>query len=421
MLISTIHRPMDSLANVLTPSRHIILGIVRHSETVMRLALLFIGLVVANFSSHAQWYEAQGHAYISGSESKAARKTAIENALKRALLVAGASVSSVQQTVNGLLTQDEISIRATGSVNSFEIVDEIYSDDLVTVTIRADIFPQGRQCFSADYKKSLLLTQSYLINREQANIGQIYGLDKQVIKKLAHKLNEEGMYLDTKLSLKNMSAFSRYNQSLDMPSVKHLAMTLSSLTDTQYVLFSEITDVSFGDEANNNWQFWQEDEFDRQFAFSVYIYNGNNGELMFEKQYHNSAPWTYTKRKKVDVTGKAFWQSAYGNGINQTLEQLIADIDDNMMCQPTRGRILNVSGSEILINLGSRHGVKVGDEFSLLHTKNFITEKGKVYAGFNVSEYKVTVSQVTKESARAQTTEQELLDNIQLNDLAVRY
>ncbi len=387
----------------------------------MRLFAFIILISLISCPSFAQWYEAKGHAYVTNDNNKVARTKAIENALKKALLVAGASVSSVQQVVNGLLTQDEINIRASGSVNSFELIDETYSDNLITVTIRADIFAQERQCFSADYRKSLLITKSHIKSREQANIGSIYQLDNVLVKKLSNKINQEGLYLDTKLALKNSSEFSRYNDSLQAEKIKNITMSLADMTDSQYILFSEIEDISFKNQENNGWQFWQEDQYDRHFNFSVYIYNGTNGELIFSNSYQNSSPWTFTKRAQVDVNSESFWQSQYGTTINQTLNEVITDIDDNMMCQPTRGKIVKVSGNEIVINLGSKHGVKIGDEFSLLHVKNFNSFAGKKYAGFNVSPFTVKITQVSRESAKAVTPENQVLDNIQLQDLAVRY
>ncbi|MDG1752869.1 MAG: flagellar assembly protein T N-terminal domain-containing protein [Thalassotalea sp.] len=386
----------------------------------MRSLIFIIFTTLINMPTSAQWYETQGHAIIN-STNKHAKTKAIENALKKALLVAGASVSSVQQVVNGLLTQDEISIRASGEVNSFELIDETYSGNTVTVTIRADIFPNERQCFSADYRKSLLITKSHIKVREQANIGGIYQLDKVLVKKLAKKINTDGLYLDTKLILKSSSEFSRYNHSLQVERLKNITMSLADISDSQFVLFSEIDDISFAGEENNSWQFWQEDIYDRYFNFSIYVYNGSNGELVFNKTYQSSAPWDFAKRSQVDVNSNAFWQSEYGNIINQTLNNAITDIDDTMMCQPTRGKIVKVSGNEVMINLGKRHGVKEGDEFSLLHTKNFTTDLGKTYAGFNVSPFKVKIIQVSEESATAITAKGEVLDNIQLQDLAVRY
>ncbi|MDT0602890.1 flagella assembly protein FlgT [Thalassotalea castellviae] len=386
----------------------------------MRSLIFIIFTAIFSVPSFAQWYETQGHAIINSSKMQA-RTKAIENALKKALLVAGASVSSVQQVVNGLLMQDEINIRASGEVNSFELIDELYSGNVVTVTIRADIFPKERQCFSADYRKSLLITKSHIKNREQANIGGIYSLDKVLVKRLAKKINADGLYLDTKLALKNNTEFSRYNNSLQADKIKKLTMSLSDLSGSQYVLFSEINDISFANVENNSWQFWQEDIYDRHFNFSIYIYNGSNGELVFNQNYKNSAPWHYSIRDQIDVNSNTFWQGEYGNIINQTLNAVITDIDDNMMCQPTRGKIVKVSGNEVMINLGKRQGVKEGDEFSLLHTKNITSDLGKVYAGFNISPFTVKIIQVSEESALAVSSKGEMLDNIQQDDLAVRY
>jgi len=59
--------------------------------------------------------------------------------------------------------------------------------------------------------------------------------------------------------------------------------------------------------------------------------------------------------------------------------------------------------------------------FSLLHLGNIMTDSGKTYAGFNVSPYTVKVTQVSQQSAQAITIDGQLLGNIQLDDLAVRY
>ena len=160
---------------------------------LIRLSVIALSLTIYSNTSVGQWYESQGTATIKNDDSKAAKNRAMQNALKKALLVAGASVSSVQQVVNGLLTQDEINIRASGSVNSFELISENYTDNLVTVTIRADIFPQEKKCFAADYKKSMLLTRSNLLHREQANIGNIYNIDKTLVKQLANKIQKNGI------------------------------------------------------------------------------------------------------------------------------------------------------------------------------------------------------------------------------------
>ncbi len=385
-----------------------------------KLALM-ISLTLTTFACNAQWYEAQGHASIDRSTVEIARTKAMENALKKALLVAGASVSSIQQVVNGLLTQDQLSIRASGSVNSIELIDEIHSNNMISVTIRADIFPQEKKCFALDFKKSILLTKSHLKYREQANIGNIYQLDSATIRLLNKKLQSQSNYSASKALLKSSTQFSRLNASFNEEKIKQLSISLADTTDSQYILFSEINDISFEQQRSNSWKVWEQGTYPRNFDFTLYLYSGVNGELIWQENYQNTDIWDFNKRKSIDVNSTIFWQSKYGNMISSLLDRMVSDIDENIMCEPSEGKILQVKGNQIMINLGRHHGVKVGDEFTLLHSNNFTNTQGKTYAGYNVSPFKVKVTKVTKQSATAATIDNSLLGNIQINDLAVRY
>ena len=389
-------------------------------NTTQVLALI-IGIILTTFTASAQWYEAQGHARIDKDSVEIARTKAMENALKKALLVAGASVSSIQQVVNGLLTQDQISIRASGSVNSIELIDELHSDNMISVTVRADIFPQEKKCFALDLKKSMLITKSHINHREQANIGNIYQLDSAVIRQLNQKLRSHSKYSASKALLKSSTEFSRLNASFNEEKIKLLAMSLADTTDSQFILFSEINDLSFEQQRTNSWKIWQQGTYPRNFDFSLYLYNGMNGELVWQNNYQNTSIWDFNKRDSLDVNATLFWQSKYGTMISALLDTIVTDIDDNIMCEPSEGNIVQVKGNKIVINLGGNHGVKVGDEFSLLHSSSFTNNKGKNYASYNVSPFKVKVTKVTKQSSTATTLDNSLLGNIQINDLAVRY
>ena len=267
----------------------------------------------------------------------------------------------------------------------------------------------------------MLLTRSNILHREQANVGSIYSLDKVLVDQLAKKIQRQGIYLDTKLALKSKTEFSRLNQSLQIQNLKNLTMSLANMTNSQYVLFSEIQDLSIANDENNNWQFWQKNIYQRQFNIALYVHDGTTGERILNKHYQSSAPWGFDKRAQVDVTSQNFWQSEYGKKINMTLDSIVSDIDENMMCQPTQGRIVQVQGNSLTLNLGKRHGVKVGDEFSLLHLNNFISDDKRTYPSLHISPYKIIINSVSQDSAHATTTEQHILDNIQINDLAVRY
>ena len=142
---------------------------------------------------------------------------------------------------------------------------------------------------------------------------------------------------------------------------------------------------------------------------------------MYEKRYHHNAPWTFDKRADVDVNSRVFWLSEYGRMLDKIVNNIISDIDENLMCEATRAKIVQVDNNAIRFNLGARHGVKVGDEFSLLHYKQFESDVGITYSGFEVSSYTVKVTSTTQDSAIAKTPDGSLLGNIQINDLVVRH
>lgn len=383
---------------------------------------LLLSFSVVSTNSVAQWYESTGSAVIINNDEKTAKNQAVQNALKKALLVAGASVSSVQQVVNGLLTQNEMSIRASGNVNSLELISETYADKMATVKIRANIFEdqKQKQCPSASLKKNLLLTRSHIRHREQANLGSLYPLETELIKKLAEKINQQDANFTTTLAIQAKTEFNRLNHGFNTEHIKTLTTALASMTDTQYVLFSEIDDLSIYTIEGSTWKFWQGDSVQRQFNSSFYIYDGITGEKVFSKQYKAMAPWQFKPREKIDISSQHFWQSAYGEQINQNLDRLVSDFIDEMICQPSQGKIFSVAGNKVMFNLGKRHGVNVGDEFTLLHLEQFISDEKRSYKSINISPHKVVVTQVSQDTAQAITTERQLLDNIQVNDLVAR-
>jgi len=377
--------------------------------------------MVFSFPSQAQLYQAQGQAIIENGDTGLARTKAIEDALNKALLVAGASVSSVQQVVNGLLTQDNVSIRASGIVSAIELIDEIHSDNSITVNIRADIYPQEKQCFAADFRKSLLLIKSHIVHREQANIGKIYAIDNAVMNSLAKKLNNDSQYIDVKSSLAQKTQYSRLKKNMQLEQVKQLARSLADNSGSHYVLFSEINELSFDQESTNAWQFWQQSIFERKFTISLYLHEGVDGELAYQQQFSNVAPWTYNKRESVDINSPSFWHSEFGLMVDEVLEQAVKDLDENIICEQVRAKIVQVSGNAMTINLGSEHGIKIGDELSLLHKSSFTSQDGLTYTSFNLSPYKIKISQVYRQSAKAMTSDGSLLDNIQIDDLAIKH
>ncbi|WP_370167027.1 flagellar assembly protein T N-terminal domain-containing protein, partial [Marisediminitalea sp.] len=63
--------------------------------------------------SYAAWFETQGQAAVLNGNKVQAKQQATQEALRQAMLFAGASVTSVQQLTNGLLNSERMEISAS--------------------------------------------------------------------------------------------------------------------------------------------------------------------------------------------------------------------------------------------------------------------------------------------------------------------
>ena len=73
---------------------------------------------------HAQWFTTVGSAPIIDGDVDQAREQATQEALRQAMLQAGASVSSIQNLSNGALTRDQFQIRSNSEVRPYNLLAE---------------------------------------------------------------------------------------------------------------------------------------------------------------------------------------------------------------------------------------------------------------------------------------------------------
>jgi hypothetical protein len=89
---------------------------------------------------------------------------------------------------------DRFEIRASGEVNNNELINEIYNDDYVTVSIRADIFPQFALCSASDYIKNIVTTWYNIKKRQQDAVGNFYDFGKVLAEKIQQKTQNHSKY-----------------------------------------------------------------------------------------------------------------------------------------------------------------------------------------------------------------------------------
>ncbi|WP_169337034.1 flagellar assembly protein T N-terminal domain-containing protein [Algicola sagamiensis] len=357
-------------------------------------ALLVLLFSFVSYSASAEWYETTGEAIIYDGDKETAREKAIRDAFKQALLLAGASVTSLQEVTNGLLTQDTLEVRSFGSVRDFQVLHETYSEDLYQITIQTDIFPEERLCRSQEFKKTVSIESIHLANREQARVGNLFSLPKY----LGNAITEQ------------FRQFAKYAVLLNP---KHYPAA-------SYRLRFTIDDISLDKEETNKWYIWQDKKYDRFFRMTVSMMPHDSEEVIFNQQFSGRAPWTQDIYSNIDLRSGAFWNSAYGREITRSVENTIRGVDDVLMCQSIRGTVLKVlANNRVSIDLGSIHGVNKGQLLYLMHNADFIDHEGKKLPRHITTNKEFEIEQVYTNTAIARTVGSKFLGNVQVGDYLV--
>lgn len=373
--------------------------------------IVFLASLLFSFASHAIWYESSGQAVIHNGNTQQARQQATQEAIKQALLFAGASISSIQHLTNGLLSADSIEIRSSGEVDNIELIDEVYDGDILTVSIRADIFPQKLQCRAADYDKSIVTTWYPIKYRQQAVVGNLFDFGQQVAIHFQQEFNQHAKSA-------HVSTLEPYY--LSMQNGAPVVIELAQKTNAQFVLLAEITELSTVQNASSSLAFWQSPTASRDFSLSMAVYDGNTGTQVFKKILGVTSIWEFDTHESLDPSSSRLWRSEFGKQVTSLLQNLSNEIDEALSCLPAFGRVLFVSNDQININLGQQNGLRKGDQLTLFQMSQFFDSRGKLHQQYQLHPELVTVTQVFTNTATITSISGAPLVNIQANDFVAR-
>lgn len=370
-------------------------------------------LLVSSRPTMAVWFEATGQAVIHNGEKEAARQQATQEAIKQALLFSGASVKSIQSLANGLLEDDRFEIRASGEVNNIELIDEIYHDDYVTVSIRADIFPQEALCSASDYKKNIATTWYNINKRQQAAVGNLYDFGKVI----AEKIQEETQNYARHSVIHRVEPY--YLTPLDKDK-KSTAFSLARKADAQYVLFGEIVEFGIETTKTSGLAFWKSDQHKRNLTLSLSMYDGNSGEMVFQETQSILATWDFDPHLSINSNSRQLWDSTFGSATAKVIQNVVQSLDESVSCLPAYGRVLKVTGESLSVNIGKHNGVKQGDKLTLFQMNQFYDDQNVQHRQFQLHPEEVIVRQVFAGSAIVESITGAPLANIQANDFVAR-
>jgi len=349
----------------------------------------------------ANWYEMTGQAPIENGNVAQAKQAAISDALERAALYAGVRVSSQQQLVAGVMQQTQLTLDSNSDIRQIRLLNETYVDNLVTVTLQAEILPTQQGCSDTQQKKPLLLTKIDMAARRDAVYGQLFELDKNATAQLARHLQDYSPSL----------VVTNADYSLK-PELMTDSMNRQLFADgQQFVLLASISDMSLGKQTS---RFWQDARYERYFALDVALFDLFNNQLVFQQQYRTHAQWQSTPAMSGSHS-QQFWQQAYGQKIDTVLKAVAKDTQQFTQCKVLLAQISHIDQHQIAINRGARQGLKPGDSLTVMQIQRFAGKDGLEQLHKSPIDLKVTA--VNADNAWAESASPVLLSHFQIGDL----
>lgn len=360
---------------------------------------MFCSLALFSFSATAAWYEVTGKSAVVATSDQA-KLHALQDAIYRAVQFAGADVGSLAN-LSPLLNSTNDEFQFTNHEVRYVLVEgREEQNGIMYVRARIDIYPSATSCHTAQYKKTMLISNMMIESPQQAVMGQIYELGADFSKVLNKQLN---------LDSNNFLSLGTTDYALDKNEPSRVRM-IAQDSDAQYLVSGKITDMTAtisGDESTIN----------RQFALDLTVFDGKTGNDIFHKNYREVARWPFPKTSIIDTQSARFWASSYGDMLLRVSRDIMLDFESAFACKITLPEVVARHGNNVTIDLGRKHGVKVGDKLTLWHTGSFIDQRGMTRSKVTQSDITLTVTSVYEDDADLQIDQPTLAGSVNVGDV----
>lgn len=373
----------------------------KNKRTLVSSLVFSLAALLPSQALYANWYEATGQATIERGDLNSARRAAIEDALQRATLFAGAKLESHQQVIQGILQHHQVTLSSSAELKQVQLLSETHSNQQVFVTLKAHILPTASSC-NQRYRNALLLSPIHLQARQDAIYGQLFQLGEHSSRQLAAHLTDFG----PSLLLQN------HTQPLFPEQLDFAAAEQFFEQGQQFILLANIYDLSLGDKAS---KFWQSSLRERFFALDVKLYDTFERRVRFQREYRTSSHWPDQDKQTPSSHSMAFWRMPYGQKVDQLLRAVALDIQQETQCQPLLAPIKQVRQQQIQLGLGTVHGLKAGDHVRLIQVQR--DPQHAEIRRLVDSPLQLTITEVTADGAWAASVSQQLLNHIQVGDI----
>lgn len=351
-----------------------------------RRVLLAFLLVFAGISQAAV-LEGVGHGTIVNGDLETARAEAYQAALRDLALQYEARVSTRDTMENGVVTESHMQVAASARAHNARVVGEQRSGNLMRVTVRAEVSEAQASCGTgeaAGLKKRVAVTGFPLLYPDQARIGRLDDAGEMLPQQVQARLREDG-------SVQVLSATSTrlFDDLLNAPTQQQGDNRLTNVVQVarelgaQFVVTGVIRDLGVADPSA-----WGTSVLDRmqrgigvadqnrRFVVDLVVFDGFSGSPVYQQRFAASAEWNARPGASDGFGSEGFKQTAYGQSVNSTLDEMASAVTNALACQPFMTRITRVDGNRVTLASGATAGLRPGDQLNLYRSAQYLDSLG---------------------------------------------
>lgn len=353
--------------------------------TVRRVLLV----VLLGFASLAQAVvlEGVGHGTIHNGDLEAARAEARQAALRDLALQYEARVSTRDTMENGVVTESHMQVAANARAHNARVVDEYRSGNLLRVTVRAEMSAGQGSCSvgeAARLRKRVAVTGFPLLYPGQARIGRLDDAGEILPQQLQARLRA-----GERLQVLGATTTRLFDDLLNAPTQQQNDNSLTNVVQVarelgaQFVVTGVIRDLGVADPSA-----WGTSVLDRmqrgigavdqnrRFAVDLMIYDGFSGSPVYQQRFATSAEWNAGPGASDGFGSEGFKQTAYGQSVTSTLDEMADAVTSALACQPFMTRITRVDGNRVTLASGATAGLRPGDQLNLYRSAQYLDTLG---------------------------------------------
>ena len=389
-------------------------------------------LLVCFSSVQAVELTAVGAAAV-GSDLETSRDLAIRDALRQASLQLGGSIHSSQMLVDGLITNDQMTLKSNGQFRHVRILQEKISHGILEVKIRAE-FSKGDQCEinqGNGYRKAVAIAGFALQNPKEATLGGLYNIEQRLSGVMANAINtRHRLHAMDSGHILLFSSVDRAPSSQNNLQRLSTGVELAKDLGAQFVVSGVIRDLAMINPHADESRFWDatldlvgfsRQKRQRNFVLDVYVHDGISGALMLQNTYATQGVWPYDNFEQTSFATPQFWKSDFGTQVKSLLSNVVEDLNENLGCQPYMAKIIDAKGRYIRVDTGGSVGMRPGDELTVYRSSTFYNVDQEGLTQLYDTKVKAMITQVQPRFAIAKLDKNAARYAIQREDVVVAW